>query len=161
MKRAFLSAALVLAAPTLAWAGGYEIDPVHSQVGFSVKHMMVSKVNGNFRKFSGTADIDDKKPENSKVEVTIDASSIDTGNEKRDGHLKTADFFDTAKYPTITFKSKSVKSLGEGKFDVTGDLTMHGVTKSVTLHVSDISKAFLSPMDKKMPAPAAAPAPTK
>lgn len=148
MKRLLL-AALVFSAPAAAFAEGYEIDPAHSTVGFAVKHLGVSTVRGHFSKFSGTVDINDKDHSKDKVNVTIDANSISTDNEKRDGHLKSPDFFDTAKYPTITFVSKSVKGEGAGKAEVTGDLTMHGVTKPVVLQVTDLTPDMTSPMDKK------------
>ena len=125
---AMLSAGALLAAP-------YEVDPTHSSVNFKVRHMMISNVVGKFDTFSGSYDM-----ENGKLLAltgTVDTASVDTGIEKRDGHLKSADFFDVTKYPTITFKMT--------KFDgdkVTGDLTMHGVTHSVTLdaEVSDTIK---------------------
>jgi len=149
MKRMLLAMALLIGAPAIAHASTYEIDPVHSSVGFSVKHMMVATVHGRFDKFTGTVDIDDANPANDKINVDIDAASITTENDKRDGHLKSPDFFDVAKFPKITFVSKSAKAAGAGAVDVTGDLTIHGVTKPVTLHVTDISAPFPSPMDKK------------
>ena len=149
MKRMLLAMALLIGAPAIAHASTYEIDPVHSAVGFSVKHMMVATVHGRFDKFTGTVDIDDANPANDKINVDIDAASITTENDKRDGHLKSPDFFDVAKFPKITFVSKSAKAAGPGAVDVTGDLTIHGVTKPVTLHVTDISAPFPSPMDKK------------
>ena len=140
-------AGLLLSLPTLASATVYDIDGYHSSVGFSVRHMMVSNVHGNFKTFSGTVDIDDKKLENSKVNVKIDPASINTGIDQRDTHLKSPDFFDTAKFPDMTFVSKKVKSEGKGKLSLVGDLTMHGVTKEVTLAVSDLTEK-----DVKMPA---------
>ncbi len=113
----------------------YEIDPNHSTVEFAAKHMMITTVRGRFKKFSGTLHIDEQNPANSQVDVTIDASSIDTGAEARDNHLRSADFFDVAKYPTITFKSTRVEALGGEKYRVTGDLTIHGVTRPQTLEV--------------------------
>ena len=110
----------------------YVIDPVHSSVGFSVRHF-VSKVPGTFSKFSGTIVVDRANLEKSTVEATIDVASISTANEKRDGHLKSPDFFDTAKFGTATFKSKSWKKTGEDSFDITGDFTLHGVTKEIVL----------------------------
>jgi polyisoprenoid-binding protein YceI len=148
MKRLLL-AALVFSAPAAAFAESYEIDAAHSDVGFAVKHLGISTVRGHFAKFSGTVDINDKDHGKDKVNVTIDSNSISTDNEKRDGHLKSPDFFDVAKYPTITFVSKSVKGEGAGKAAVTGDLTMHGVTKEVVLEVTDITPDMTSPMDKK------------
>lgn len=110
----------------------YTIDPVHSSVAFKVKHMMVSDVKGAFEGFSGSIKLDPKNLENSSVEVTIDATSISTRNQKRDTHLKSADFFDVEKFPTLTFKSKKITKKGE-QWVAIGDLTMHGVTKEIEL----------------------------
>jgi polyisoprenoid-binding protein YceI len=110
----------------------YTIDPVHSSVAFSIRHF-VSKVPGSFTKFSGTIVVDRANLEKSSVEATIDVASVSTANEKRDAHLKSPDFFDTAKFGTATFKSKSWKKTGEDSYDVTGDLTLHGVTKEIVL----------------------------
>ncbi len=117
----------------------YKLDPVHSSINFKVRHFF-SFVNGNFKKFEGTIQVDHDHPEKSTVTATIDAASIDTQNEKRDEDLRGADFFDVAKYPTITFKSKNVKQTGADSGDVVGDLTMHGVTKEITLHVKFLGK---------------------
>jgi polyisoprenoid-binding protein YceI len=117
----------------------YKIDPVHSSISFKVRHFF-SYVTGGFKKFEGTISFDPEHPDKSSVTATIDASSIDTQNEKRDADLKTADFFDVAKYPTITFKSKSVKQTGPDSGDIVGDLTMHGVTKEITLHAKFLGK---------------------
>lgn len=111
----------------------YAIDASHSQVGFSVKHMMFSTVRGNFRGFEGTVVVDNDNPANSSVNVTIDASTITTGDEKRDEHLRSADFFDVATYPTLTFKSTSVDFKDAENFTVNGELTMHGVTHPVQI----------------------------
>jgi polyisoprenoid-binding protein YceI len=111
----------------------YAIDPSHSQVGFAVKHMMFSTVRGNFRVFEGTIVADNANPANSSVNVTIDASTITTGDVKRDEHLRSADFFDAEMYPTITFKSVSVDFKSPDDFKVIGELTMHGVTRPVTI----------------------------
>lgn len=110
----------------------YTIDPVHSSIGFSIRHF-VSKVPGTFTKYSGTITVDRDHLENSSTEAVITVSSVNTGNEKRDGHLQSPDFFDVAKYGTITFKSTSWKKTGEDTFDIAGDLTIHGVTKPVVL----------------------------
>lgn len=110
----------------------YTIDPVHSSVGFKVKHMMVSDVKGEFGGFSGTISLDPKNIEASSVDVTIDATTVSTRNEKRDGHLKSADFFDVEKYPTLTFKSKKITKKGE-QWVAIGDLTLRGVTKEIEL----------------------------
>lgn len=108
----------------------YQIDTVHSSVAFSVRHMVISDVKGEFNKFSGTIMFDKDNVGNSSVNVTIDAASIDTDNEKRDGHLKSADFFDVQNHPNITFVSKNVKK-GDDGYIAVGDLTIRGVTKEV------------------------------
>lgn len=113
-------------------AGTWTIDPVHSEVGFSVRHMMVSKVKGTFREFEGTIVTTDD-PTQTKVNATVQIASIDTGNEQRDGHLRTNDFFDAPTYPTMTFTSTSVSI--DGGMKITGDLTIHGVTKPVTFDI--------------------------
>ena len=117
----------------------YKLDPVHSSINFKVRHFF-SYVTGSFKKFEGTITVDPDHPEKSSVTATIDATSIDTQNEKRDGHLKSADFFDVTKFPTITFKSKSVKQTGADAGDIVGDLTMHGVTKEIVLHAKFLGK---------------------
>ena len=128
--------ALTLAAFALpARASVWEVDSTHSSVEFSVRHMMVSTAKGRFDKVTGTVNLDDKNPTKSTVELSIDPTTIDTHEPKRDGHLKSPDFFDVAKYPTITFKSTKIEKAGKAKFKVTGDLTMHGVTKSTVLTV--------------------------
>jgi polyisoprenoid-binding protein YceI len=111
--------------------GTWTIDPVHSEVGFSVRHMMVSKVRGKFTTFEGTVTTG-ATPTDSKVTATIDLGSIDTGNEQRDGHLKSADFFELDKNPKMTFTSTGVKADG-GDFVLEGELTLNGVTKTVPL----------------------------
>lgn len=112
----------------MAW----EIDPSHSEALFSVRHAMIATVRGHFNVISGTLHIDEQNPANSSVDAQADASSIDTRDERRDGHLKSPDFFNVAEYPTITFKSTKVEPTGGNEYNVTGDLTMHGVTKPVT-----------------------------
>lgn len=116
----------------MAW----ELDTAHSLIEFSVKHMMVSTVKGRFTKHSGVLELDEQNPSASKVDVTIDVNSVYSGDEKRDAHLRSADFFDAETYPTITYKSKKVEEIGDEKFRITGDLTMHGVTKEVVLDAS-------------------------
>lgn len=125
-----LSAVLAAAAPLRA--DTYDIDSAHSQVGFRVKHL-VGKVPGRFTKFSGTIDFTPGKPETWKVDAKIDPASINTDNEKRDGHLKSADFFDVEKYPEMSFKSTKVSDVKGDSAKLAGDLTMHGVTKPVVL----------------------------
>lgn len=127
---------------TLAHASADEkfaIDPAHSTIGFKVKHLF-SYVTGRFDTVSGIIDVDQAKPENSSVEVKIETKSVNTANEKRDGHLKSADFFDVEKFPDMTFKSKKVTRTGEDSADVTGDFTLHGVTKEVTLKAKFLGK---------------------
>ena len=113
-------------------AGDYVIDASHSHLGFSARHAMVTTVRGTFAEFEGTAHVDTVNPANSSVIVTIQAASVTTGNEQRDGHLKTGDFFDVAAYPTITFVSSAVSQNGTD-WDITGDLTINDVTRSVTV----------------------------
>lgn len=140
-------AALALAiAPALAFGqtATWNIDSSHSRTGFSVKHLVISDVKGEFGKTEGKVQLDDADLSKSSVEVTIDAASVDTRDAKRDAHLKSADFFDVAKFPTITFKSTKVEAGKDGALTVTGDLTMHGVTKPVTLEGS-ITKAITDP----------------
>jgi polyisoprenoid-binding protein YceI len=111
----------------MAW----EIDPSHSEVMFSVKHAMVTTVRGQFNVISGQLHIDEQHPENSWVEAQADASSIDTRDERRDGHLRSPDFFDVQNYPTLTFKSTKVEPVGDNEYNVYGDLTIRGVSKPV------------------------------
>lgn len=132
-----LIAALLSVAPVLAFGGTstWSVDPSHSTVGFSVRHLVISKVRGDFTKFSGTVKLDEADVTRSSVEATIDVGSIDTRVADRDGHLKSPDFFDAAKFPTITFKSTKVAKAGKDRLRVTGDLTLRGVTRPVTLEV--------------------------
>jgi polyisoprenoid-binding protein YceI len=115
----------------------YVIDSVHSSVGFGIRHFF-SKVPGSFTKFEGNIVVDQANLENSTVEATIDIGSVSTANEKRDNHLRSPDFFDAAKFPTITFKSRSWKKTADDTYDVTGDLTLKGVTKEVVLKVKSL-----------------------
>lgn len=134
-------------APAAAAAAGpntWTIDSSHSQAAFAVKHMMVSTVRGSFGKTEGTIEYDGKNVASIKAEATIDTTTITTNNEKRDTHLKSPDFFDVAKFPTITFKSKKAEAAGAGKFKLTGDLTMRGVTKEVTLDVEGPSQPLIA-----------------
>ena len=113
----------------------WNIDPVHSGINFSVRHMVVSKVRGRFTKYSGTLAIDDADLTRSTVEATIDAASIDTGTAQRDTHLRSPDFLDVERYPEITFRSTRVEGDSPGGFRLEGDLTVHGVTRPVVLDV--------------------------
>jgi polyisoprenoid-binding protein YceI len=126
------AAALLLALSAQAAPVTYKIDPAHSETGFTVRHLF-SKVNGRFNTFMGTFVYDAGNPAASSVNVEIEATSIFTGQDRRDAHLRSADFFDVEKFPKLTFVSKSVKAAGKDKLEIAGDLTMHGVTKPVTL----------------------------
>ncbi|MSP25295.1 MAG: polyisoprenoid-binding protein [Myxococcales bacterium] len=114
---------------------------MHSSIGFSVRHMMVSKVRGVFKKWEGTLAFDEETPGSSSVEVKIDAGSIDTHEAQRDGHLGSADFLDVAQYPEILFKSSAFTAAGAGQYKVTGELTLHGVTLPLTLDVEYAGRA--------------------
>ena len=129
------AAALLMAAPAAAQSHTWTIDTAHSLAEFSVRHMMVSNVKGTFGRVSGTATWDGRNLSAASVDVVIDAASIDTRVAQRDTHLKSADFFDVERFPTLTFKSTKVESAGPGKAVITGDLTIRGVTRSVTLDV--------------------------
>jgi polyisoprenoid-binding protein YceI len=120
------------------------IDGAHSSIGCVVRHMMVSKVRGTFGKTTGAVTFDGKDVGSVAADITIDTTTITTANEKRDAHLKSPDFFDVATYPTITFKSKRVQKGAPGAFKLIGDLTMHGVTKEVTLDVTGPSQAIVA-----------------
>lgn len=150
MRRFLLTALMVLTLRATALAGAtvWEIDTSHSSAQFAVRHLMVSTVRGDFGNTTGTLTLDEQDPTQSTIEATINVSSINTRNQKRDDHLKGPDFFDAAKYPTMTFKSKKVVAAGEGKFTVTGDLTLRGVTKEVVLNVEGTTKPTKDPMGK-------------
>ena len=113
--------------------GTYTLDPAHTRIGFVARHAMVTKVRGSFDEFAGTAVLDGANPANSRVDVTIEAASIDTRNAQRDEHLRGNDFLAMQEYPKITFASTGVRQAGETTFEVTGDLTIKGVTNSVTI----------------------------
>ncbi len=137
--------ALIFAGSLVAEPHSYNIDPAHSSAQFSVVHMMISKVNGEFQKVSGTVVFDPANPSNDKIDAVVDVTTVSTREEKRDGHLKSPDFFDAAKFPTMTFKSSGATKQGD-KLLVTGDLTLHGVTKPVTLEVEGPSAEIKDPM---------------
>ena len=118
----------------------WKFDTVHSNVSFSVRHMMISRVHGVFKSWSGTLETDDSHPENTKLEATIETASIDTKEPPRDEHLRSADFFDVANHPTITFDSTSVQKVDGEHFKVIGNLTIRGVTKPVTLEVEHFGR---------------------
>ena len=136
----------LLASPALA-ADTYLVDKGHSEASFQVRHL-VSKVRGRFTDFAGTISVDQAKPETSTVEFTIKATSINTDQEARDKHLRSADFFDVEKFPEITFKSSKIVAKSKDHFDVTGTLTMHGVSKEVTLPVTALGFIKAGQQDK-------------
>jgi polyisoprenoid-binding protein YceI len=147
MKR-FLRALAVLISlviPSVAAADTWVIDTDHSNVGFKVRHMMISNVKGDFGTFKGSVDINDTDLTKSKVEVIIETASIDTGVAKRDEHLRSAEFFDVARFPTMTFVSSKVEKSGPDKLKVTGNLTLRGVTKEVVLDVEGPTRSYKDP----------------
>ena len=151
MRRFALAAvaAAALTAPAMAQApvgpNTWTVDTGHSSAGFSVKHLLVSTVRGTLGPIKGSVDYDGKSLDSIKADITIDVSGVNTNNENRDRDLKGADFFDVAKFPAVTFKSKRAAADGAGKFKLIGDLTMHGVTKEVTLDVEGPSPALKQP----------------
>jgi len=138
--RIVVAVALVIAASSSIAAGNeiYKFDQAQSKIGFSV-HQFLGATHGKFTKFDGKIEVDREHPPNSSVTARIDVRSIDTAIVKRDNHLRSAEFFNVEKYPEIIFKSRSVKQTGPQAGDIAGDLTMHGVTKPVTLHVKLVS----------------------
>ncbi|MGB7157378.1 MAG: YceI family protein [Tepidisphaeraceae bacterium] len=125
--------ALAMQAGSVRAADNYKVDSAHSSVLFKVDHFGVAPFYGRFNAPTGTVTLDKEDPTKSSFTFELKTENVDTGNEKRDAHLKTPDFFDAKQFPTITFKSKSVKGLADDKFEVTGDLTLHGVTKEIKL----------------------------
>lgn len=121
--------------------GTYAIDPTHSRIGFVARHAMVTKVRGSFNEFEGSGFFDAEHPESSKLELTIQAASIDTRNADRDAHLRSNDFFDMEAHPEITFASTAVEELGDAEYRVTGDLTIKGVTNPVTVDLEHTGSA--------------------
>jgi polyisoprenoid-binding protein YceI len=143
-----LAASLPTPAAGPARTTTWEIDGAHTSAHFSVRHMMVTRVRGQFGKVSGTVDLDDRDLTRSQIDVVLDASSIDTRNDQRDTHLKSPDFFDVASYPNITFRSTRIERLGEEAYRVTGDLTLRGVTRPVTLAVEGPTAPARNPWGK-------------
>ena len=138
-------AVLFLAISVPSQAAPWQIDPDHSSFQFKVCHLMVSNVKGDFNKVRGVVTIDEHDITNLKVELIIDAASVDTGHAKRDEHLRGSDFFDVAKYPTITFVSKKVMKASPDRLQVIGDLTLHGVTKEITVDVEGPTSEIKDP----------------
>jgi len=155
MKNAILrTLTLVTLATVLATFGGvaraaetYTVDPVHSSISFMIQHAGLSKIHGRFNDFSGKFTIDSQDPSKSSFAITIPIDSIDTNNVKRDEHLRAPDYFNSKQFPTLTFQSTKVKAV-EGGFEVTGDLTMHGVTKPLTIKLKGGDKVVEFPKGK-------------
>jgi polyisoprenoid-binding protein YceI len=147
MKRSIFLIVLTLffTFPALGQAATWQIDPDHSSFQFKVRHLMVSNVKGGFTNVKGAVTMDDKDISNLNVELTIDAASVNTGHAQRDEHLRASDFFDVAKYPTIIFVSKKVMKDGPDRLKVTGDLTIHGVTREVTVNVEGPTQEIKDP----------------
>ena len=131
-----LFALLVSPALSNAQTTQWSIDASHAKIGFTISHFGISETEGRFSKFYGTVFSDKADFSDSKIDFTAEVSSIDTDDEQRDKHLKSPDFFDADKYPQVTFKGKSLKPIGKGKYKLTGDFTMHGVTKEITLEAA-------------------------
>lgn len=142
---AFSSVVVFLAISATPQVQIWKIDPNHTAAQFSVRHMGISTVRGAFTKVSGTVDYDPTNLSKTSIDATIEATSVDTRVEMRDNDLRSANWFDVAKFPTLTFKSKSVQLAGEGKLKITGDLTIHGVTKEVVLDVDGPSAPVTDP----------------
>src|SRR6266849_5985721 len=145
ISKSAIAIAITLALPVLAHADTWQIDPAHTNVEFTVRHLMISNVKGNFEKTSGTITTEGSDPASAKIDATIDAASINTRVERRDADLKSPNYLDVEKYPTLTFKSTKVEAAGEGKWKVTGDLTLHGVTKPVVLDVEGTGAPIKDP----------------
>jgi len=148
MKKITLLATAFALTASAAFAQTWSIDKAHSRVGYTVLHMGISLSDGNFKTFDAKINASKDDFSDASVEFTADVNSINTDNERRDGHLKSADFFDAAKYPTITFKSKSFKKVSDKKYKVVGDLTFHGVTKPVELDAT-LNGVITNPQSKK------------
>jgi len=149
MSRALVASAIALLLTlTAAAQDTWQLDPPHSSAQFSVRHLGVSTVRGAFTKVSGTVKYDPANPGKSSIQTTIDATSVDTRVDMRDNDLRSPNFLDVQKYPTITFVSKRVEGAGDRKLKVTGDLTIHGVTKEVVLDVDGPTPAIKDPMGK-------------
>ena len=142
-----LLGALSMSRPAVAETAEWALDSTHSHIGFSVSHMVVSSVGGRFKQFSGKVELDDANLTKSQVDISIKADSLDTDDAKRDEHLRSPDFFDAKKFPTLSFKLTKIVKAGGKKYKLSGDLTIHGVTKSVTLD-AELSDAIKNPWGK-------------
>lgn len=140
LRTSLLAAALIFSAAT-AFADTYKVDPVHSSVIFKISHLNVSPFYGRFNNPTGTITIDAADDSKSAVEISVKADDVDTGNAKRDEHLRNPDFFNSKQFPVISFKSTSVKKVDDKTFEVAGDLTLHGVTKPITITLNKTGEA--------------------
>jgi polyisoprenoid-binding protein YceI len=139
MKKTLIIALFALFSSTeIASASTWMLDKAHTNIGFKVKHKMITNVNGSFDRFDGKLEYNPDDVTRSSVQVTIETASINTDNEKRDNHLRSADFFDAEKFPSITFKSKKIAKTADG-LKISGDLTIHGITREVVLDVTDLN----------------------
>ncbi len=145
MKRIAFAALALAALPALAQTSTWKIDGSHAHTSFTVRHLVITNVRGEFGKTEGTIVLDEGDVTRSRVEATIDVASVNTREAKRDEHLRSPDFFDVAKFPKMTFKSTKVEKAGEGRLKVTGDLTLKGVTRSVVLDVTGPTKEVKDP----------------
>ena len=139
--------AALIAVGAVAHASTWTFDKAHTNIGFKIKHLMITNVRGSFDAFSGQVKYDENDIAKSHVEVTIESASINTANEDRDNHLKSADFFDVENFPNLTFKSTDIKKSNDGLM-ITGDLSLHGVTKAVVLNVEDMTAPIKGPWGK-------------
>lgn len=143
MRTMFVS--LLLALTTSAQAATWEVDPTHSQVGFAVSHLMISTVRGSFGTVSGTVEYDPARPVATRVSGTVGVASVDTNNGDRDKHLASADFFDVAKFPEMSFRSRSVRNVTKAGFELVGDLTIRGVTREMVFTVDRLAPEMKDP----------------
>jgi polyisoprenoid-binding protein YceI len=148
MKKIILSTAAFLIATATTFAQEWNLDKAHSQVMFGINHMGINTISGSFGDVTAKFNASKDDFSDAVIELTADVNSINTGNEQRNGHLKSPDFFDAAKYGTFTFKSTSFKKVGDKNYELTGNLTLHGVTKSVTLNAV-LNGTAVNPMSKK------------
>jgi len=144
----YLLTALLVVTPVLAQGATWDLDVDHSNLEFKVKHLMITNVKGKFKSFAGTLTTEGDDLSTGKLDVTIQTASIDTDNQQRDDHLRSPDFFDAAKYPTITFVSKKFETAADQVKQIVGDLTIHGVTREVVLEVEEQSPVVTGPWGK-------------
>ncbi len=134
-----------VATPEVTATSTWNIDPIHSHAQFKVKHMMISNVKGEFTAVTGKLELNDADITKSRIEASVDATTINTRDAQRDAHLKSADFFDVEKFPTLTFKSTRISKRGDGELSVSGDLSIHGVTRNVEFEVEGLSAPMKDP----------------